>query len=176
MSSSPAPKLYNVKSFFLTSLRNAHAMEAQAIQILSRQLERLDSYPDMEAAIRRHIEESKMQQRRLEEVLDRLGESHSSVKDVALGIVGNLMALAHVPAADEVIKDTLANYAFEHFEIAAYKTLIAVGEAVGDGPAVTAARINLAEEQRMAGWIADHITPTALQFMALTEAGPGASP
>lgn len=175
MSAPASPLLYNVKTFFIASLRNAHGMETQAIQILLRQLERLESYPDMEEAIRRHIEESKLQQQRLEEVLGTLGESASSFKDAALGFVGNLMSLAHMPAADEVIKDTLANYAFEHFEIAAYKTLITVAEAVGDAQAIAAARANLAEEERMAAWIGEHIAPTTLQFMALAETGHTAS-
>ncbi len=169
MSSTAAPRLYDTKMFFLTGLRNAHGMETQAIQILSRQLERLEHYPEMEAAIRRHIEESEAQRTRLEEVLERMGETPSTLKDTALGFVGNLMALAHVPAADEVVKNTLANYAFEHFEIAAYKTLITIGEALGDGQAVIAARVNLAEEERMAAWIGEHIAPTTLQFMALAE-------
>jgi ferritin-like metal-binding protein YciE len=29
--------------------------------------------------------------------------------------------MAHAPARDEIIKNTFANFVFEHFEIAAYK-------------------------------------------------------
>lgn len=170
-----SPRLYNTRTLYLTSLRNAHGMETQAIQILSRQLERLEHYPEMEAAIRRHVTESETQRSRLEEVLDRYGESHSTIKDAALGTVGNLMAMAHIPAADEVIKDTLANFAFEHFEIAAYKSLITIAEAMGDGAAITAAKTSLGEEERMAAWINEHISPTTLQFMALAEGGAPAS-
>jgi ferritin-like metal-binding protein YciE len=169
MSQAQATRLYDSSSFFLAGLRNAHAMETQATQILSRQVERLENYPDLHAAIRRHLEETKIQRQRLEDVLDKLNESHSTVKDAALGFVGNLMAAAHIPATDEVIKDNLANYAFEHFEIAAYKTLITVAESLGNAAALAAAKANLAEEERMAAWIEDHIGPTTLQFMALAE-------
>ncbi|HQT47183.1 MAG TPA: ferritin-like domain-containing protein [Acidocella sp.] len=165
--------IYNIKNFFVTGLRNAHSMETQAIQIMSRQVERVTDYPDLEAMLRRHIAESEQQRTRLEEVIEELGESYSSVKDAALGVVGNVMAMAHIPASDEVIKDTMANYAFEHFEIAAYKTLITVGEALGSGDAVSAARASLAEEERMAAWIHDHLGSTVLQFMALAK-GEGA--
>lgn len=164
-----ARPLYNIKQFFLTGLRNAHSMETQAIQTMSRQVERATDYPDLEAMLHRHIAESEQQRKRLAEVLDGLGESYSSMKDVALGAIGNAMALAHIPASDEVIKDVLADYAFEHFEIAAYKTLITVGEAMGEGAAVSAARASLAEEERMAAWISDHLGSTVLQFMALAE-------
>jgi len=167
----PTGTLVNPNTLFITGLHNAHAMETQAIQILSRQLDRLESYPDMAAQLRRHVAESEAQRARLDEVLATLEEKHSMLKDSVLGMVGNLMALAHVPAGDEVIKNTLANYAFEHFEIAAYETLIAMAEATGQTAGIAAFRTSLREEQAMAQWIHDHIGPTTLKFLALSEAG-----
>jgi ferritin-like metal-binding protein YciE len=103
-----------VRDYYIAGLRNAHAMETQAIQLLTRQVERLESYPEMEARMRLHLREPEHQKLRLEEVLGSLNEEHSSLKDAALGLVGNLAALAHSPAPDEVLKNTLANFAFEH--------------------------------------------------------------
>jgi ferritin-like metal-binding protein YciE len=171
MSEQASPLSSNIQDFFITGLRNAHAMETQALQIMRRQTERLENYPDLLAALHRHITETEQQRQRLEEVLDRHGESHSTLKDAALGAVGNAMAMAHIPAADEVIKDNLANYAFEHFEIAAYKTLITVADALGDSTAKAAAETSLAEEERMAAWIGDHLAPTTLQYLALANGG-----
>jgi ferritin-like metal-binding protein YciE len=156
--------IYNHKSFYIAGLHNAHAMETQAIQIISRQLDRLEDYPEMAARMRQHLAESEAQRARLDEVL-------STLKDTALGFVGNMMAMAHTPAADEVVKNTLANYAFEHFEIAAYKSLITIGEALGHPAGVSAARANLAEEEAMAAWIDSHIGPTILRFMGRDAAG-----
>jgi len=39
--------------------------------------------------------------------------------------------MAHAPVQDEVVKNTFANYAFEHVEIATYRALIALAQAVG---------------------------------------------
>jgi ferritin-like metal-binding protein YciE len=78
----------------------------------------------MEARMRQHIQESEQQARRIEELLDLQGTSHSALKDVVTSIGGNLAALAHTVAPDEVLKNTFANFAFEHFEIAAYKSLL----------------------------------------------------
>jgi ferritin-like metal-binding protein YciE len=163
--------IYNHKSFYIAGLHNAHAMETQAIQIISRQLDRLEDYPEMAARMRQHLAESEAQRARLDEVLATLEETHSTLKDTALGFVGNMMAMAHTPAADEVVKNTLANYAFEHFEIAAYKSLITIGEALGHPAGVSAARANLAEEEAMAAWIDSHIGPTILRFMGRDAAG-----
>jgi ferritin-like metal-binding protein YciE len=157
--------------FYVAGLRNAHAMETQAIELLSRQVDRLQNYPEMEAQIRKHISESEMQRLRLEEALATLSESHSSLKDAALGLVGNLAAMAHTPASDEALKNTLANFAFEHYEIAAYKSLITMAETVGHTQGLAAAQASLKEEELMAKWIDEHISSTTLQFLGRSEAG-----
>ena len=67
---------------YITGLVNAHALENQAVSILSRQAERLESYPEMSEQIRPHIDESKAQAQRLEEILHGLGTSSSTLKDL----------------------------------------------------------------------------------------------
>ena len=157
--------------FFVTGLRNQHAVENQAIEILGRQVERLENYPELEAKLRQHIDESKMQAQRLDELLAGRGTSASSVKDTVMSLVGNMAALAHSPAPDEVIKNTFANYAFEHFEIAAYKSLISVAEAIGQTPALSALKLSLSEEESIAAWLEENIGPTSLRYVRRLEAG-----
>jgi len=159
------------RMFYVTGLQNAHAMETQAIQLLTRQVERLENYPELEARMREHLEESKSQRARLEEVLHGLEENYSALKEAALGIGGNFAALAHVAASDEILKNTLANYMFEHFEIAAYKSLIAMSQHLGDAAGAAAAEISLREEERMAAWIDERIGSTTLTFLQRVEAG-----
>jgi ferritin-like metal-binding protein YciE len=159
------------KFFYLTGLKNAHAMETQAVELLTRQAERLESYPEIEERLRSHLEESKQQRLRLEEVLHDLGESHSAAKEAVLGLGGNIAAMAHMAATDEIIKNTLANYMFEHFEIAVYESLGVMAEAAGDTSGVAAARTSLTEEKSMAQWIGDHIVPTTQKFLRLAAAG-----
>src|SRR3954454_4779445 len=107
----------HAKGIYIVGLRNQHAVENQAIELLERQLGRLENYPAMAERMSRHLEESKEQARRLEELLSQFDTSHSSLKDTVMSFIGNMAALAHVPAPDEVLKNTFANYAFEHFEI-----------------------------------------------------------
>ncbi len=156
---------------FMTGLRNQHAVETQAVQLLSRQVERLENYPEMEARMRQHIDESKIQAQRIEELLQAMGSSHSSLKDAGMGLVGNMAALAHTVAPDEVLKNTFANYAFEHFEIASYKSLLALTDASGQSNAATALTQSLREEEDMAQWIDAHLADTTLRFMQRSAAG-----
>ncbi len=156
---------------YITGLVNAHALEEQAVSLLSRQAERLESYPEMLQQIQLHIEESRRQASRLEEILQSLGTSHSTLKDVGLSIMGNLAALAHTPMQDEVIKNTFANFAFEHFEIASYRSLLTMAELAGDNASPKLLQESLNEEIRMAKWIEDHLDATTRKYVQLTAAG-----
>ena len=160
-----------MNAIYRTGLQNAHAMETQAIQLLQRQVERLQNYAEMEARIRQHIIESEQQRKRLEEVLGTLSETHSPLKDTAMGILGNLAAMGHTPAPDEVIKNTMANFAFEHYEMAAYKILLSMADTTGHATALSALKQNLQEEEDMARWIDEHIAPTTVMFLQRSEAG-----
>lgn len=159
------------KDLYITGLRNAHALETQAIELLKRQVERLENYLAMSERMRQHIEESRNQATRLEQILNNLGTSESSLKDAGLGLVGNLLALAHAPAPDEVVKNTFANFAFEHYEIASYRGLLTMAEAAGDTSGPKLLQQSLDEEIRMAEWINQHLPETVRTYMQRNVSG-----
>ncbi len=161
----------SIKDIYITGLVNAHALEEQAVSLLSRQAERLESYPEMLQQIKLHIEESRRQASRLEEILNSLGTSHSALKDLATKFTGNMAALAHAPMQDEVMKNTLANFAFEHFEIAAYRSLLTMADLAGDNSSPKLLQQSLNEEIRMAKWIEDNLDATTRKYVELTAAG-----
>ena len=156
---------------YITGLKNAHALEKQAVQLLSRQLERLENYPEMSAMISTHIQESEVQADRLSSILERHGTSNSMLKDFVTSLSGNMAALAHMPMQDEVLKNTFANYAFEHFEIAAYKSLIALAEATGDTQSIPLLEQSMAEEVKTAKLIEASIEKTTLEYAHREAAG-----
>ncbi len=65
-------------SVFITGLKNAHALENQALELMNRQVERIENYPDIKAKLQQHIEETHNQIARLERILESLGESRSN--------------------------------------------------------------------------------------------------
>ncbi len=105
---------------YMQGLRDAHALEVQAIQIMSRQIERLENYPDVKAGLQRHIRESEGQKGRLEQIMQAHGTSGNTLKEAVIGLVGNAAAIGHAFTSDEVIKNSFANYAYKHLEQAAY--------------------------------------------------------
>ena len=161
----------DTRSLYVTALKNTHALEMQALQIMERQVERLERYPEMDAALRRHIQETHGQRDRLEQALASFSESPSALKEGVLGFVGNLAALGHAPAQDEILKNTFANHAFENYEIAAYTSLLAIAEAAGQSGHLTGFQQSLKEEQTMAQTVADLVKPTTLRYLELTTSG-----
>lgn len=161
----------DTRSIYVTALKNTHALEMQALQIMERQVDRLERYPEMEAALRKHIEETHAQRDRLEQAMSSLAESPSALKEGFLGFVGNMMALGHAPAQDEILKNTYANHAFENFEIAAYMSLITIAEAAGQHGHLSSFEQSLREEQAMARTVADLVKPTTLRYLELSNAG-----
>jgi hypothetical protein len=65
------------REIFVVGLRNAHAMETQARELMERQSERLDEYPEVKAKLTAHLQETNEQLKRLERCLDALGEGAS---------------------------------------------------------------------------------------------------
>ena len=161
----------DARSIYVTALQNTHGVELQALQIMERQVERLKNYPAMEAAVRRHIEETHGQRDRLEEALSSLAEKPSTLKEGFLGFVGNMMALGHTPASDEILKNAFANQAFENFEIAAYRSLLTIAEVAGQSAHTAAFEKSLAEEQRMADVVAKLVQPTTSRYIQLATSG-----
>lgn len=159
------------RDVYITGLRNQHAIENQAIELLERQIGRLENYPEMVDKMRQHLEESKQQASRIEELLAGQNTSHSTLKDMVTSFMGNMAALAHSPASDEVVKNTLANYAFEHYEIASYQGLLIVAEVAGQQGSISLLQQSLKEEQSMAQWIADNMKPTMLRYVDRYAAG-----
>lgn len=156
----------NVRDVFVVGLRNAHALEKEALQIMNRQIERMTDYPELVAQLRQHVTETDRQIERLESLLGRYDESHSSLKDTVLAMAGNLAAMAHAPAEDEILKNTFADLAFEAYEIAAYKSLIALAKAAGDSEAQRVLGESLREEEAMAAWLDQRVDQVTLQYLS----------
>ena len=152
---------------FIAGLQNAYAVEQQALQTMNRQVERLENYPEVEQLLRRHIQETEQQRQRLEEVMSQLSESPSTIKEAVMGFVGNMAAIAHAVAPDEIIKNMLANHGFENYEIAAYKSLLIMAEAASFTN-ITGLQQSLREEQAMAQSVADMIEPVTRKYIQLT--------
>ena len=153
------------RDIFIDGLRNAHAMETQARELMERQSERLTDYPEVKNRVQMHLKETEGQMKRLEQCLSSLGESTSTMKDTAQSFMGNMMALGHSMAGDEILKNTFANLAFENYEIAAYKSLLALCGPAGAETAKSLLEQSLKEEEAMAAWVDQNVANVTLAYL-----------
>ena len=159
---------YRVLDLFVTGVRNAHALERQALSVMSPQLDRSKDYPEVVDKLRMHIEETHGQLRRLDEIMAMLDETHSSMKDAALSVVGGMAGISHSLAGDAILKDSFANYAFENYEIAAYESLIIMANGSQMQQAVPLLEQTLTEEQRMAEWIQQSLPMLTRRYIEIS--------
>jgi ferritin-like metal-binding protein YciE len=153
------------RDIFIVGLRNAHAMETQARELMERQSERLDEYPEVKSRVASHLSETNEQLRRLEQCLEACGETASTLKDTAQSVVANVTAMGHLMADDEILKNTFANDAFEHYEIAAYKSLLTLCRVAGEDSARPLLEASLKEEERMAAWVEANVEKVTMQYV-----------
>lgn len=159
------------RRIFTTGLQNVHAVENQALALIDRQLERLEHYPDVASKLRSHRRETEKQIKRVEDILASMGESHSTVKDAALTLSGNLAALVHTVAADKILKNTLANLAFENFEAGSYLALITMAQEGGFEDAIEPLTESLEEETAMAQWVGQNLPAITRAYLSREEKG-----
>lgn len=150
-------------------LRDAHAMEKQAEQMLSAQAARLEHYPELKARIEQHETETKTQAQRLEACMEKRGISPSAMKDMTGQGAAMMQGMGGAMMSDEVVKGSMASYAFEHTEIAMYKVLVAAAEADGDAQTAEACRTSLKEEEAMADWLSEHMPGVVQTYLARDE-------
>jgi ferritin-like metal-binding protein YciE len=161
----PSPD--RLRDLFITGLKNAHALEKQALSIMEPQVSRIENYPEMADRLQAHIRETHGQIERIDQLLDMYNAKASMMKDMATSMSGGMAAIGHSLFNDEIIKNSFANYAFEHFEIAAYSSLITIAEDAGFRDATSFLQQNLREEQAMAEWIEGNLPMVTRRYMEL---------
>ncbi|UZK70275.1 ferritin-like domain-containing protein [Sphingomonas sp. S1-29] len=156
-----------LRDLFITGTKNMHAVEKQALSIMTPQVARIEHYPEVADRLRSHIEETNDQLARIDEVLASFDTSASALKDLGLSMTGGMAAMAHSIAGDEILKNSFANYAFEHFEIAGYKSLLTMAEDAGFAQATALFTESLHEEQAMAQWIDESLPMVTRRYAGL---------
>lgn len=156
-------------------LRDAHAMEEQAEDMLQAQAGRIENYPELKARIERHIEETRSQRDRLEACIRGRGASTSEVKDLVGKFTAMMQGMSGVFVGDEVVKGTLASYAFEHLEIASYRLLAAAARADGDTQTAQVCEEICREEEAMASWLATNMEGIATTYLRRAGVSSGAA-
>jgi ferritin-like metal-binding protein YciE len=123
--------------------------------------------PSYRARLSRHVDETREHARSLERCIQRLGGKTSTVKNVIGEAMGRVQGLSTAMYRDERVKNGLAEYATEHFEIACYESLMAAAEQLEEQEIVQVCRDIIAEEEAMAAWIRNQLPELTMHFLRL---------
>ena len=134
-------------------LADAHAIEAQAIQLLER-APKLAGDPELERAYRDHLVETLEQQRLVAERLYAAGGSPNKLKDAAMRLGALNWGTFFRSHPDTPGKLAAFSYAFEHLEIGGYELLRRVATRAGDQATADLAATIAGQERAAADRIA----------------------
>ncbi len=134
-------------------LNDAYAMERGLEVTLRKQSENNDVHRAVRDRARIHLDETIEHAERLTRCLEMLGTAPSSVKSMTGQMMEMGKGIMTKFARDERIKDFLAAYGSEYFEVACYKSLIAGARAAGEEEIIPLLEQNLKEDRAMADWL-----------------------
>jgi ferritin-like metal-binding protein YciE len=130
-------------------LADAHAIEAQAIQMLKKAI-KVGGDPQLSKSYADHLAETENQQRTVEQRLEARGAAPNAIKDAAMRLGAINWGAFFQFQPDTPAKLAGFSYAFEHLEIGAYEQLRRVAERAGDEATARAAESILREENHAA--------------------------
>jgi len=142
-------KLNTLEALFHHELKDIYSAETQLVKALPK-MAKAASNPDLKAGFEEHLEETKVQVERLQQIGEQLGKSLTGHK--CKGMEGLLAEGADLinEEADDTVRDAGligAAQRVEHYEIAAYGTAMALATQLGFDEAADLLEETLEEEK-----------------------------
>jgi ferritin-like metal-binding protein YciE len=153
------------KQQLITWLNNAHAMELSLEKNLEDHVKDAATMGELRDALEAHLLATRRHAIRLSEAIHKLGGTVSQVRSVLASTMGRLEGISTALFKDEIVKDFLADYAAEQFEVACYTSLIAAAEEFSETEVAELCRKNLHEDRAMADWLLTQIPVVTRRYL-----------
>ena len=143
-------------------LNDAYGMENALIEILEHQIKDAKDYPHVQPKLEQHLDQTRQHAQMVKDCIERLGGNTSTVKAGMAKLFGQMQALSTGAAKDEMLKNALADFAAENFEVASYTALITAAQQLGELQTATVCEQIRQQDEEMARWIEQNL-PTLVQ-------------
>jgi ferritin-like metal-binding protein YciE len=147
---------------YMSWLKDAYAMEVALIETLERRVDDAESHPHIQQRDKQHLEETRRHAELVKSRIEALGDETSTVKSGMSKLSGMFQGMGTKGGDDTLVKDALADYAAEHFEIASYKALIVGAHELGDNQTAEICQQILRDEESMAKFLEENL-PAVVQ-------------
>lgn len=154
----------------LAWLEDAYAMEQEAETMMKAMASRIEHYPELRKRIEDHVQETKWQAEQLASCINQLGGSLPDMKGAFAKTMAGIHAMGNAMMSDEVAKGVGISYAFEHMEIASYRSLVIAARRVGQAKIAEVLESILRQEESMAEWLLEHQPAIIEAFLQREEA------
>ena len=154
-----------------TWLKDAYAMEQAIVEILERQQNQFDAMPEAQLKIQEHLDLTRTHAERVRSCVEQLGDDVSHVKSGIANVLGAVQGMSTVMANDKTVKDAMADYAVEHFEIASYMAIMAAARELGQEDIAMICERIIREELEMADWLRQQLPMVVRQHIFSTVEG-----
>jgi ferritin-like metal-binding protein YciE len=131
-------------------LGDAHAMEVGIVSTLEKHIADAKGQPKIKAALTAHLRETKKHAEVVKKALESLGGSHPVVREGLSKVASMMGGLGTSMASDTSVKNAIADFATEHFEIACYTSLVQTANELGETKIAASCKTILREEVAMA--------------------------
>ncbi|MCQ8782871.1 YciE/YciF ferroxidase family protein [Mangrovibrevibacter kandeliae] len=134
---------------FLHTLQDIYYAEKQIVKALPKMAKKAAS-SELKGAFEKHLEETKGQVERLDQVFEALGKKSKAVKCQAIeGIIEEAQELMEEVEDEQTLDAAMlaAAQAVEHYEISRYGTLISWAKTLGHGEVVSLLEETLEQEK-----------------------------
>ncbi|HEY0554971.1 MAG TPA: ferritin-like domain-containing protein [Thermoanaerobaculia bacterium] len=138
----------SLQKLYVEELRDLHSAERQIIQALPRMIKAASS-PDLKAALQEHLEITKEQLARLDQIFEGLGKKGTGKKCKGMeGVIADGKEILEEDMAPEVLDAAIISAAqhVEHYEMAGYGTVRTYAELLGERAAMKLLQTTLDEE------------------------------
>ena len=160
----------DAKQEIISWLRDAYAMERSQEMALEEMSKSDRHSSECRTAAAMHLTETRQHAQLVESMLRSLGSDTSTFKTSVGMIAETMKGLGTALSHDEPIKDLLATYSIENFEIACYMALAAAADAVGLPQVMNTCNQIVVDEQKMAAHIVKALPGLVQEYLGATMA------
>jgi len=147
-------------------LGDAHAMEVGIVSTLEKHAADAKGQPKVRAAITNHLRETKKHATAMKQALASLGGSHPVVREGVSKLVNLVAGVSTSLVSDTPVKNAIADFATEHFEIACYTSLMLTAKELGETKIAATCQAILKEEKAMAKTLEGLLPSVNSQYLA----------
>jgi ferritin-like metal-binding protein YciE len=149
-------------------LRDAYAMERGLEMTLKKQAENQEFSGILRAQAQIHLEETRRHAAAVKACLESLDSDPSTLKTGIAESMELIKGMGTMFSEDQRVKDLLAAYASEHFEIACYRALQTAAEITGVPEIAAVCQSIIPDEERMATWLAANLPEVVAEYLGST--------